>query len=176
MRHKDLSPEELEKYQPGRPVTEKGYTATSNKPAGTNPAFSESKAVEFQIVPRPAIRSANTPARTGHTMPKQVGGITLYTAEEAKQLGLALSEEEQARNRAIFDQFNAEHDARAATAPTRVRRTISTPNCAKSWNRATAATTWAGHAMATTGATWTATSATPGPGGWYDPWWRDDFD
>lgn len=54
-------------------------------------------------------------------MPERIGGNTFYSDDEARRLGLTLSEEEQARSRAVFDQFNAE---REATAPASDRGSV----------------------------------------------------
>ncbi|WP_280420246.1 hypothetical protein [Nocardia carnea] len=50
VRHMNLSPEQLARYEPGKPITENGFTSTSLKPDGTNSAFADTQNVEFQIV------------------------------------------------------------------------------------------------------------------------------
>ncbi|MFQ6397687.1 hypothetical protein ACLMAJ_30115 [Nocardia sp. KC 131] len=49
-------------------------------------------------------------------MPKKVGGKLFYTAEEAVQLGLTLSQEEIAQNEKIFAEFEEKRRA-AGPAP-----------------------------------------------------------
>ncbi|MBF6349006.1 hypothetical protein IU448_08225 [Nocardia flavorosea] len=50
VRHMNLTPEQLARYEPGKPITENGFTSTSLKPDGANPAFADTQNVEFQIV------------------------------------------------------------------------------------------------------------------------------
>ncbi|WP_327149325.1 hypothetical protein [Nocardia sp. NBC_01329] len=50
VRHAGLDPQELERYVPGKPVTEHGFPYSTLKPDGINPQFVSSQNTEFQIV------------------------------------------------------------------------------------------------------------------------------
>lgn len=50
VRHTTLSPEDLARYEPGKPTTELGFTSTSNRPGGVQEQFVHNAEVEFQIV------------------------------------------------------------------------------------------------------------------------------
>lgn len=62
VRHMNLSPEQLARYEPGKPITENGFVSTSMKPDGTNSAFTGTQNVEFQIV-----------SKTGHPVGEYSG-------------------------------------------------------------------------------------------------------
>ncbi len=50
VRHITLTPEELARYVPGKPVTEHGFTYSTLKHGGIDPEFVKQQNVEFQIV------------------------------------------------------------------------------------------------------------------------------
>ncbi|MEV0712076.1 hypothetical protein [Nocardia aurea] len=50
VRHTQLSPEELARYEQGKPVQELGFTSGSRNPAGSNGLLVDSSNVEFQMI------------------------------------------------------------------------------------------------------------------------------
>lgn len=50
LRHTNLTPEQLARYEPGKPTTELGFTSTSNKPSGVDDVFVQNAKVEMQII------------------------------------------------------------------------------------------------------------------------------
>lgn len=50
VRHQPLSPEQLARYEPGKTVTEPGFTHTTMRSDGIDPEFASAQNVEFQIV------------------------------------------------------------------------------------------------------------------------------
>lgn len=52
VRHIDLSPEELNRYQRQTSVVEDGFVSSTTNPGGVNPAFAQSQNTEFRIMSR----------------------------------------------------------------------------------------------------------------------------
>ncbi|WP_197039724.1 hypothetical protein [Nocardia carnea] len=56
VRHQNLSPEQLARYEPGSPVTENGFTYSTMRSNGIDPQLVDGANVEFQIVSKTGVQ------------------------------------------------------------------------------------------------------------------------